>query len=239
MLHIRNRLNQLSHNKARCQTDTAVASQAAQGYSIGGQDLKSISEIISMVTSNIDRLIAPQASQVRIKDDIDKKARAQPLKRLLNNTVIDIRSPSLSPDTLSEEETRSEIAEIQAAPTPVTPESPRKGPRWAVAPPSPTPTPSRSPSPSPSPSPYKIPPSHLPAPAPASSQPLPHSNSPPPISETHSELVVSAGERPQPLLGLTNNAASILDQVRNTQYANISSALSESSTETEVDEIEN
>ncbi|WVW82825.1 hypothetical protein I302_104837 [Kwoniella bestiolae CBS 10118] len=56
--------------------------------------------------------------------------------RSSNPITIDIRSPSLSPDTPSE--TEMEIEEVR---TPPTPNTARKGPRWAVAPRSPTPTP--------------------------------------------------------------------------------------------------
>ncbi|WWD01134.1 hypothetical protein V866_008073 [Kwoniella sp. B9012] len=62
--------------------------------------------------------------------------------RNINPMTIDIRTPSLSPDTPSEAESKMEVdivEPVQEAQTPPTTTPSKKGPRWAVAPPSPTP----------------------------------------------------------------------------------------------------
>ncbi|WWD09877.1 hypothetical protein V865_008006 [Kwoniella europaea PYCC6329] len=62
--------------------------------------------------------------------------------RNINPMTIDIRTPSLSPDTPSEAESEMEVdivEPVQEAQTPPTTTPSKKGPRWAVAPPSPTP----------------------------------------------------------------------------------------------------
>ncbi|WRT67361.1 uncharacterized protein IL334_004332 [Kwoniella shivajii] len=79
----------------------------------------------------------------------------------IQTPVIDLRTPSLSPDTSSSSSTHSpsssrmevDIDEIDIPSTSLVPQdTPRKGPTWAVAPPSLSPSPVPSPSPSPSPS---------------------------------------------------------------------------------------
>ncbi|OCF71605.1 hypothetical protein I204_07664 [Kwoniella mangroviensis CBS 8886] len=62
--------------------------------------------------------------------------------RNINPMTIDIRTPSLSPDTPSEAESEMEVdivEPVQEAETPPTTTPSKRGPRWAVAPPSPTP----------------------------------------------------------------------------------------------------